>query len=125
MKLSEVRGERVFDVIADLIPPLCRMASHGSVKEVMGGRAVPDGKDPREHAIEQIERLAPTLIKECKDDVIDVLCVIGGTDRSEYVENMTIMSLWDDVAELLGDDDFISFLSSANVLTGGSAPTSE
>ena len=38
---------------------------------------------------------------------------------------ITLMSLWADVMELFGDEDFMAFLASANIVTGGSPSTSE
>lgn len=125
MKLSEVRGERVFDVMADLISPLCTIATDKEVKALFERRDVPKGMDPRDFAMKRIQQAGPKIIKGHKDDLIDVLCTIGDIDRSEYVENMTLMSLWSDVMELLSDEDFVSFLASANIVTGASPSTSE
>lgn len=125
MKLSEVKGERVFDVMADLIPPLCAIATDKQVKALFKQRACPKGMDPRDFMLKRIQQAGPKIIKAHKDDLIDVLCVIGGLDRSEYVEGMTLMSLWSDVMELLGDEDFVSFLASANIVAGESPSTSD
>ncbi len=125
MRLSEVRGERVFDVMADLIPPLCKIATDKDVKSLLKRRNVPKGMDPRDFVLKRVQQAGPKIIKAHKDDLIDVLCIIGGTDRAEYVEGMTLMSLWADVMELLNDEDFIGFLASANIVTGGSPSTSE
>lgn len=125
MRLSEVRGERVFDVMADLIPPLCRIATDKDVKSLLKRRSVPKSMDARDFVLKRVQQAGPKIIKAHKDDLIDVLCIIGGTDRAEYVEGMTLMSLWADVMELLSDEDFISFLASANIATGGSPSTSE
>lgn len=125
MKLSEVRGERVFDVMADLIEPLCKIATDKQVKALFKQRACPKGMDPRDFMLKRIQQAGPKIIKAHKDDVIDVLCIIGGIDRADYVEGMTLMSLWADVMELFGDEDFMAFLASANIVTGGSPSTSE
>lgn len=125
MKLSEVRGERVFDVMADLIEPLCRIATDKQVKALFKKRAVPKGMDPRDFMLKRIQQAGPKIIKTHKDDLIEVLCVIGDLDRTKYVEDMTLMSLWGDVMQLLGDEDFISFLASVNILTGASQSTSD
>lgn len=125
MKLSEVRGERVFDVMADLISPLCAIATDKQVKALLKPRTCPKGMEPRDFMLKRIQQAGPKIIKAHKDDVIDVLCIIGGTDRSEYVKDMTLMSLWSDVMELFGDEDFVSFLASANIVTGGSPSTSD
>lgn len=125
MRLSEVRGERVFDVMADLIPPLCKIATDKDVKSLLKRRNVPKGMDARDFVLKRVQQAGPKIIKAHKDDLIDVLCIIGGTDRAEYVEGMTLMSLWADVMELLNDEDFIGFLASANIVTGGSPSTSE
>ena len=123
MKLSEVRGERVFDVMADLIEPLCKIATDKQVKALFKQRACPKGMDPRDFML--IQQAGPKIIKAHKDDLIDVLCIIGDLDRAEYVSGMTLMRLWSDVMELLSDEDFVSFLASENIVTGGSPSTSD
>lgn len=125
MRLSEVKGERVFDVMADLIEPLCKIATDKQVKALFKQRVCPKGMEPRDFMLKRIQQAGPKIIKAHKDDVIDVLCIIGGLDRAEYVEGMTLMSLWADVMDLLSDEDFVSFLASANIATGGSPSTSD
>lgn len=125
MKLSEVKGERVFDVMADLIEPLCKIATDKQVKALFKQRTCPKGMEPRDFMLKRIQQAGPKIIKAHKDDLIDVLCIIGDLDRAEYVGGMTLMSLWSDVMELLSDEDFVSFLASANIVTGGSPSTSD
>lgn len=125
MKLSEVKGDRVFDVMADLIPPLCSIATDKQVKALFKQRNCPKGMDPRDFMLKRIQQAGPKIIKGHKDDVIDVLCVIGGVSREEYVADMTLMSMWGDMMELFNDEDFISFLASANIVAGGSQSTSD
>lgn len=125
MRLSEVRGERVFDVMADLIPPLCAIVTDKQVKSLFKQRTCPKGMEPRDFMLKRIQQAGPKIIKAHKDDLIDVLCIIGDLDRTEYVNGMTLMSLWSDVMELLSDEDFVSFLASANIVTGGSPSTSD
>lgn len=125
MKLSEVKGERVFDVMADLIEPLCNLATDKDVKALLKKRNCPKGMNPRDFMLKRVRQAVPSIIRNHKDDAIDILCIIGGIEREEYLKGMTLMSLWEDVMDLAGDEDFVAFLASANIVTGGSPSTSD
>lgn len=119
MKLSEVKGERVFDVIASLIDPVANIATSDEFREVTKPKKCPDGVEPSEFMAGRIKECVPSFIRSHKDDVVAILSTIAGIDPEDYEKDMTIMSLWSDVMELLGDEDFVAFLSSAQAMMGG------
>lgn len=116
MKLSDVKGERVFDVMAELVGPICNIATSKAFKAAMEHKPCPDGMDPREFGAQRIRDALPEIIKEHRNDIVAILATIGGVEPSEYMEGMTIVSLWSDVMELVADGDFLDFLSSLNTL---------
>lgn len=124
MKLSDVRGERVFDVMADIIAPVCRIAKSNDLSSILQRDKLKKGEDPRAHVLGKVERHLPNLIREHHGDVVAVLASIEGVSTEEYMESMTIMSLYNDVYELLADESFLDFLSSSAATTAPESLTS-
>lgn len=116
MKLSEVKGERVFDVMAELVDPIANIATSDVIKKAFDGSEDSDGEYS---TINRLRKSAPEIIKKHKNDVVRVLSSIAGVSPEEYEDNMTLMSLWTDVMELLGDDDFLAFLGSTQTMMQG------
>ena len=110
MKLSEIKGERVFDVIADIIEPCCNIAmdekSAGLFK-----REKPEGMSPKDFALSKVKNHLPSLLGEHKNDVIAIMCAMKGIKRDEYCEGLTMASLVGDIFEMVTDEDLLSFLS--------------
>lgn len=103
MKLSQVKGDRCFEVIADIIEPLTAIAQDEHAKAVLeGGQA---GLMPR------IAEHAPHIIKGHKDDLVAVMAAIEGVEPEEYAEGLTMAKLLKDVYELLTDEELVAFLS--------------
>ena len=110
MKLSDIKGERTFDVIADLIEPIANIAED---KAAMGlfDRKKPDGMTPEEFAISKAKKGAPALIRDHKNDLISIFSTIKGVSEEEYVEGLSLGSLLKDLYELMTDEDLLGFLS--------------
>lgn len=119
MKLSEVKGKRVFDVMADLVDPLANIATSEAVKRAFSASDRPKGMTDGEFAIKRLRDSAPTIIREHRHDVVNVLSSIAGVTPEEYEKDMTMMSLLMDIMELLGDDDFLAFLGSTQTVMQG------
>lgn len=113
MRLSDIKGERVFDVIADLVDPVAAIATSDEVKELRTKRECPDGVDPRDYMAARIKRVLPKLIREHKGDAIKVLATIEGVTTEEYAESLTIPKLIADATDLVSDEVFLDFLASA------------
>lgn len=111
MKLSDVRGERTLDVIADIIPPVARIAKDDAASAIFRPEAVPEGMEPTQFFASRVERSAPALLKGHRDDVVAILAAIEGTSPEEYASKMNLASLLKDVMELLTDSEFLGFLS--------------
>ena len=48
MRLSDVKGERTLDVIADIIDPIANIAEDKEASELFTRKKLPDGMDPRQ-----------------------------------------------------------------------------
>lgn len=115
MRLSDVKGERVFDVIADIMEPVIDIAMSDDARELMRPEPCPEGMDPRKFMADRIRTCAPRLIRSQKGNIVKVLAAIGGVSEDEYMADMTLMKLVSDVSELIGDETFTDFFSSLGV----------
>lgn len=113
MRLSDIKGDRVFDVIADLVDPVAAIATSAEAKELRTKRECPEGVDPRDYMAARIRRVLPKLIREHKGDAITVLATIEGVSAEEYAESLTLPKLIADATDLVSDEVFLDFLASA------------
>ena len=111
MKLSEIQGEQVFDVIAEIAEPILNIALDEDAAAFFKREECPKGEDPTRFALERLKKAVPALMKNHKDDFITVLAATNGVSRDEYVEGLTMATLLGDVYEKLTDEDLLAFLS--------------
>lgn len=112
MRLSDIRGERVLDVIADITAPVINIASDDEAARFFERKPPKEGQTPQEALAERMGEAAPALLRRHRDDLIAILATLDGVTVDEYVEGMTLGSVLVDVFELLTDEAFESFLSS-------------
>ena len=111
MKLSDIKGERVFDVIADLTEPVASIAADKDAASLFESQAVPKGVEPRDFVIARLKRSLPKLMRGHKADLVAILATLKGVSPEEYLEGMTMATLLNDVVELMNDEEFVAFLS--------------
>ena len=121
MKLSEVKGDRVLDVIADVIDPIANIAQDKDVAAMFKREAVPEGMEAREFFAARMRKSVPALLKGHKSDIIAILAAIEGVAPEQYAASLNLAKLFTDVMELLTDDAFVNFLSSSETETATSA----
>ena len=112
MRLSDIRGERVLDVIADMAAPVINIASDKEAVAFFERRPPKEGQTPHEALAERMKVAAHVLMKGHRDDLVAILATLDGVTVEEYVEGMTLGSVLMDVFELLTDEAFEDFLSS-------------
>lgn len=111
MRLSEIKGERVFDVIADIIEPACNIASDPVASRMFRGEKAPEGMEPKDFALQKAKEVIPHLMRTHRDDLVAILAAIEGKDPKEYVSELTMPALIKGVYEMMTDDDLLGFLS--------------
>lgn len=107
MKLSEIKGERVMDVIADLIAPISAIAEDKEASDLFVKRTPPEGMDAKKFVMERAKKSVPKLMKSHKRELITILSTIEGTPYNEYLEKMTMPKLITDVLDILTDETFL------------------
>ena len=118
MRLSDIRGERVLDVIADIAAPTINIASDEDAAAFFKAQPPKEGQTREEAFAERMKVAAPALMKTHRDDFVAILAALDGVTVEEYVEGMTLGSVLVDVFELLTDEAFEDFLSSQEPTQG-------
>jgi hypothetical protein len=111
MKLSDIKGERTLEVVADLVEPIANIAQDKETAALFKKRQVPKGKTPTQFFIDRVRKSVPSLLRNHKNDMIQILATIEGTDVKDYTENLNMAKLVNDLIELFNDEEFASFLS--------------
>lgn len=122
MKLSDIHGERVFDVIADIIAPIANIAEDEKASAMFRREKIPEGMTAKEFAMQRARKALPALLKGHKGDIIAILAAIEGVSAESYKGALNLVKLMRDAAELLTDDTFTAlFLSAQSEKSSGSA----
>ena len=122
MRLSDIKGDRVFDVIADIIDPIANIASDETASSLFKREKLPEGMTAKAFLLERARKAVPALLKGHKRDIITVLATIEGVSADDYRSSLTLAKLMQDAAELLTDEAFGElFISAQSGTSSGSA----
>lgn len=121
MKLSDIKGERAIEVVADLIEPVANIAADKGIAALFAKEKLAEGADPREAAIKRLKSAVPQLLKSHKSDIISILAAIDGVEREQYAKELSLPKLLNGVMDLLNDEEFKTlFLSAQSGQASGS-----
>lgn len=120
MRLSDVKGERTFEVIADIIEPVYRIAQDEAAVEMLSPKPCPEGEDPKHFMARRLVAGVPALLRSHKGDLVAIMAAIEGEDAEEYAASLDLAKLVASLTELVSDPALMGFLASA---AGGSGET--
>ena len=66
MRLSDVKGERTFEVVADIIEPVYRIAQDEAAVEMLSPKPCPEGEDPKKFMARRLVAGVPALLRSHK-----------------------------------------------------------
>lgn len=122
MRLSDIQGDRVFDVIADIIDPVANIAQDDDAASFFKREKLPDGVPAKDFLMQRARKTIPALLKGHKSDIIAILAAIDGVDANEYRNSLNLVKLIRDATELLTDEAFGElFISAQSETSSGSA----
>ena len=122
MRLSDIHGESVFDVIADIIDPIANIAEDEQASAMFRRERLPEGMTAKEFLIQRARKSLPALFKGHKGDIIAILAAIGGVSEEQYKRELNPIKLMQDATELLTDEAFgVFFLSAQSGKSSSSA----
>lgn len=103
MKLSEIKGDRALEVIADIMEPISNIVSDEEAKKAFQNAT----KVP-------IVKVLPKIIKAHKKDVYNMLAILDGVTVAEYSKNVTITKILKDFSDVIMDESVQALFISAN-----------
>lgn len=122
MKLSDIKGDRVLDVIADIIDPIANMVQDEDVAAMFKREAVPEGMGAGDFFAKRMRKGLPVLLKSHKADIIAVMAAIEGVAPEQYAASLDFPKLFTDAMELVTDEALLDFLSSSETGKDADAP---
>lgn len=121
MKLSDVKGERSADVVADVIAFVCALGSEEEINALLTPR-----KGEKVNNAEFARSFFPVVFKKYKKELYEVLGSIEGCGAKAYAAKADPATLFNDFAGLLSDPMFQElFPSRAPTAVTTSEPGSE
>lgn len=116
MKLSEYKGEKALDMLADLIEPAAAIMADKEISNAVKAN-LPKIK------------IVKTAIKNHKPEVIEIMAILDGADPKEYAEKVTLFTLPAKLLEILNDPDVMSLFTSqgqkTETLSGSATESTE
>ena len=110
MRLSDIRGERVFDVVADIIDPIASIAMDKDASELFAPKEErPEGMTNWDFFLHRVRRSLPPLLRTHRSELVTIMAAVNDVDPDEYMENVTLATLFSDIIELVTDQEFSSF----------------
>lgn len=111
MRLNDIKGDRVFDAIADIIEPACNIAADTAASRAFRPEERPQDMTVQEFALKRASEAIPQLLRGHKDDLVRIFAALNGVTPEEYREKLTLATLVRDLAELMTDEDLKAFLA--------------
>lgn len=113
MKISEIKGEAVFDVMARIAEPIVSIASDKTTMGMLDPTAI-NGADTSEKMMALVSNLVPKLMVDHREELIDIFAALNMQTREEYVDGLTMPKLIQDMYEAVTDKELFGFLPSGD-----------
>ena len=97
MKLSEIRGDKALDALADLIDPITEIVSDEEVQKIHNSDA-------------PMIALVKPIVKNHKKAITTILAILDGADPETY--EVSLLTLPKKVLEILNDEEVTSLFKS-------------
>lgn len=125
MRLSDIKGDRTLEVIADIIDPIANIAEDEVASSMFKREKLPEGMTAKKFLMKRVRKSMPVLLKGHKADIIAILSAIEGVSAEEYAGALNLVKLIKDCADLMTDEAFMElFISAQSENNSGSAQES-
>ena len=125
MRLSDIKGDRTLEVIAEIIDPIANIAEDEEASAMFKREKLPDGMTAKKFLMKRVRKSLPVLLKGHKADIIAILSAIEGVSAEEYAGALNLVKLVKDCTGLLTDEVFMQlFISAQSENNSGSAQES-
>lgn len=113
MRLSDIKGDRTLEVIADIIDPIANIAEDEAAAAMFRREKLPEGISAQKFLLNRARKSLPVLLKNHKADIIAILSTIEGTPSEAYKGALNMVKLFRDCVDLLTDEAFQTLFISA------------
>ena len=125
MRLSDIKGDRTLEVIAEIIDPIANIAEDEEASVMFKREKLPEGMTAKKFLMSRVRKSLPALLKVHKADIIAILSSIEGVSTEEYAGALNLVKLVKDCTDLLTDEAFMElFISAQSETNSGSAQES-
>ena len=125
MRLSDIKGDRTLEVIAEIIDPIANIAEDGEASALFKREKLPEGMTAKKFLMKRVRKSLPVLLKGHKADIIAILSAIEGVSAEEYAGSLNLVKLIKDCNDMLTDEVFMElFISAQSETSSGSAQES-
>ena len=125
MRLSDIKGDRTLEVIAEIIDPIANIAEDEAASAMFKREKLPEGMTAKKFLMKRVRKSLPVLLKGHKADIIAILSAIEGVSAEEYAGALNLVKLVKDCTDLLTDEAFMElFISAQSENNSGSAQES-
>ena len=125
MRLSDIKGDRTLEVIADIIDPIANIAEDEEASALFKREKLPEGMTAKKFLMKRVRKYLPVLLKVHKSDIIAILSAIEGVSAEEYAGALNLVKLVKDCTDLMTDEAFMElFISAQSENNSGSAQES-
>ena len=107
MRLSDIKGDRTLEAIAEIIDPIANIAEDEEASAMFKREKLPDGMTAKKFLLKRIRKSLPILLKGHKADIIAILSAIEGVSAEEYAGALNLVKLVKDCTDLLTDEVFM------------------
>lgn len=122
MRLSDIKGDRTLEVIAEIIDPIANIEEDEEASAMFKREKLPDGMTAKKFLMKRVRKSLPVLLKGHKADIIAILSAIEGVSAEEYAGALNLVKLVKDCTDLLTDEVFMElFISAQSETNSGSA----
>ena len=125
VRMSEIKGERCIDILADLVDPVANIAADKEAAELFGKRTLPEGMTVKDYVIFRLRKAIPALLRSHKADIVKIFSTLSDMTEQEYLEQLTIEGIILDVTALITDSLFNAFFTSQQSTETSSGSASE
>ena len=91
MRLSDIKGDRTLEVIAEIIDPIANIEEDEEASAMFKREKLPDGMTAKKFLMNRVRKSLPVLLKCHKADIIAILSSIEGVSTEEYAG---ALNLW-------------------------------
>ena len=113
MRLSDIKGDRAIDVIANLIEPVARIAEDKEAAKLFRREKLSKGETAMGALLKRIRTSVPLLLRNHKGDLVEIMAAIEGVDKAAYAASLTIPKLIADIFGLLNDSELLALFGLA------------